>query len=534
MNNQHRRKRWTCFCHLPGVSQPCRMPPAPHVMSALYLEYKRSGRADLTFSQYLAEIGFTDPSVTTLGMDDSLVAQPRGDDGVELIAVPEHQIEGVAHVIVLLVDFPDRPGTYGPAHYHDLFFSKDLHPTGSVRDFYAEASNGKVEVVGTVHGWLRMPRPYTDYLGAKSGMGKADYPRNCQGLAEDAVRAAKDAGISFAPELDLLGRGFVTAFVLVHSGMAAELFQSVDEQKKEIWSHKWNMRQPGQVAQNLAVTTYLTVAQNCKLGVCAHELGHLLFQWQDFYDPNYKEDGKFWKGSGDWDLMASGSYNRNSTVPAHPAGLHKYQHAWVDDVLVTKSTAGVRLVPSTAVCVIRSPAFTEDQFLLLESRVKKGFDEFIPGEGLLVWRVDLSKEMFAPATPGMQLVQADGEQELESPVSNAQGDDGDPFPGSKGVLEIGDTVTEPSTSFPGRRSGVTLRNIKFEGSGVVTFDVAFDDLAEGEPAMAAGVPDTPVDHVWGVSRRLKSAVPKLATATAKEIARRQAETLFRGKKRRKP
>jgi hypothetical protein len=27
-------------------------------------------------------------------------------------------------------------------------------------DFYAEVSNGKVDIVGSVHGWLRMPETY--------------------------------------------------------------------------------------------------------------------------------------------------------------------------------------------------------------------------------------------------------------------------------------------------------------------------------------------------------------------------------------
>lgn len=496
------------------------MPPAPDVISALYLEYKRSGKHDVTFAQYLTEIGFSDPSVNVLGMDDKVLAQSRGDGSLELIAVPEQKITGTAQVIVLLVDFSDRPGTYTPAHYEDLFFSKGVHPTGSVRDYYAEVSNGLVDIVGSVHGWLRMPLPYTDYLGSKSGMGAADYPRNCQGLAEDAIRIALAAGVAFPPELDLFGRGVVSAFVVIHSGMAAELYQSVPQQRREIWSHKWNLRSPRPVGPNLEVTTYLTVAQNCKLGVCAHELGHLLFQWQDFYDPNYDEDGLFWKGSGDWDLMASGCYNFGSTVPAHPAGLHKMQHGWVATTNVSQSTQGVRVPPTTAnggrVCKIKSPTFTKDQFLLLESRARTGFDKYLPGEGLLVWRVDLSKEMFAPATPGMQLVQADGEQQLEFPDSTSQGDDGDPFPGSQGVVQIADLLNEPSTSFPGQRSGVRLSNIRFDADGVATFDVTITKAAPAVTRFAAEESFEAATAAAAAKRRKRGGRPKPPVSSASE------------------
>ena len=110
-----------------------------------------------------------------------------------------------------MVDFSDRPGQQSVARYEDLLFSKGGHPTGSLRDYYAEVSNGKVDVVGSVHGWLRMPRKYTDYLGTDSGMKPTDYPNNCQKLGEDAAAAALAKGVKFSPELDKLGRQFKCA-----------------------------------------------------------------------------------------------------------------------------------------------------------------------------------------------------------------------------------------------------------------------------------------------------------------------------------
>ena len=32
------------------------------------------------------------------------------------------------------------------------------------------------------------------------------------------------------------------------------------------------------------IFAYLTIPEDAKLGVCAHELGHLLFGWPDLYD----------------------------------------------------------------------------------------------------------------------------------------------------------------------------------------------------------------------------------------------------------
>jgi len=446
---------------------------------------KGSAETNRSFIDYLTSIGFTDPSVSVVGMDDRVIAQPAAGNGVELLAIPKKGVRGILRVMVLLVDFPDREGSLSTAHYEDLLFSKGLHPTGSMRDYYAEVSNGAVDVVGSVHGWFRMQRTYSSYVNGESGMGQHSYPNNCQALAEDAAKEALAAGAVFPEDLDVLQTNTVTALFIIHAGRGAEKEQTKLTQDAEIWSHKWNAANPVKVGPNLSVATYLVVPQNCRLGVCAHELGHLAFQWQDFYDPNSNKDGFFWNGTGSWDLMASGCYNFNEESPAHPAVLHKAQHGWVALRDITQSEVGVRLKPTTIAggraCRIRSGAFSDSQYLILESRPLRGFDKHLPGEGLLVWRVDETMEMFAPATPGMTLIQADGRHELELPNPAMQGDDSDPFPGSEGQAELTDAGSKASSSFPGVRSGIRLFNISYDAaSGETTFDVTIDDAVAGK------------------------------------------------------
>ena len=493
------RSGWHCQCrgHAGG---PCRMPPAPQVMAALYMEYKRKAKPNVTFAQYLTAIGFTDPSVGRSGMDDNVLAVPvAGSAELELLSIPTQQVQGALQAIVLMVDFSDRPGVRDADHYRDLLFSKGTHPTGSMRDYYAEVSRDKVDVTGTVHGWLRMPEPYSHYVGGGSGTD-APYPNNCQRLAEDAVKAALAQGVQFPPELDKLGRSVITALFIVHSGQGAEYQPTVPQQKSEIWSHKWTLRTPVKVAPELSATTYLVVPQNCTLGVCAHELGHLAFQWQDFYDPNYDDDGTHWDGSGSWDLMASGSHNHGGATPAHPAALHKSQHGWVTMQTVTASgpvTLKPIASPGGRTIKIVSNVYKPTQFLLLENRVARGFDRHLPGQGLLVWRVDTEMEQFAPATPGMQLVQADGMQNLETVEGRLdfnEGDDGDPFPGSAEVTGLDDQPGGFSTTFPtGQRSGVRLSNIRVDSNGVIRLDVTISPAVQAvAPAKTIAVAAAPL------------------------------------------
>ena len=466
-----------------------RVPPSPQVLSTLYMNYLRDGKpVGLSFRQYLHAIGFTDPSVDIDGMDDGVVAVPGVEGGPSLVSVPRIPITGTLNIIVLLADFRDQRGTRPRQEFVDLFFSDSIFPTGSVRDYFAEVSCGKVNIVGTVSNWLRLPRKYSYYVNGESGTGDGSYPNSAQKMAEDAVRAAMAAGIDFPPELDALNNGTITSLIIIHSGPGAEVL-APSIARNHIWSHKWTLPRPVQIRSNLFATSYLTVPEDCRMGVCAHELGHLAFQWEDFYDPNGYDDGVNWSGSGKWDLMAAGSWNGGGDRPAHPAALHKSQHGWISIETVEQSKVGVRVKPYSksngSALRILSKSYKPTQMLLLENRTRAGFDDRLPGEGLLVWRVDIERPMTAPTAPALQLVQADGQGHLEQPPSFGsdvnQGDSGDPFPGSTMQTLLTDVGTV-STSFYDKRSGITLSNIRIDAStGDIVLDVAI------KPVGAAGV-----------------------------------------------
>jgi len=438
-----------------------RVPPAPDVMVRLYMDYKNSGFKG-SFKKYLKSIGFTDPAEDQIGMDDGAqMKRTHMHETPHLISVPARAITGKLRIKVLLVDFSDRVGVTPVKHYEDLLFSKKKYPSGSLFDYYKEVTLGKVEIVGSVHGWIRMPQPYTFYTNKNSGTSEKDYPNNAQRLAEDAVQEAINKNIPFEADLDKLGQGIITALFVIHAGRGAEEMPN-EVSGDHIWSHKWNMVNPVNITPNLQASIYLTVPHNCKVGVCAHELGHLAFQWEDFYDPDYEENGTEWDGSGIWDLMAGGSWNNGGQTPSHPAGLHKMQHGWitVEKIKVTKS---ITLKPFTAktakVVKITCAAFQPSQYLLLENRTRKGFDFHLPGEGLLVWRVDERHDQDGVVSPALLLIQADGKHNLEDPEDWNEGDAGDPFPGKSKTTKLNETG-KICTSFGKKKSGITLSGIK--------------------------------------------------------------------------
>ncbi|MFS2246095.1 M6 family metalloprotease domain-containing protein [Bacillus sp. A31] len=438
------------------------VPPAPEVITYLTNEYNKKWKGlGFTYRQFLASRGYSNPAHNIIGMDDHTLGSIHKHD-FQKISTPRVPITGDLNVIVLLVDFPDLEGKLPKGHYEDLLFSKGSYPTGSMSDYYNEVSKEKVSVKGEVHGWFRMPEKYSYYTNGKSGLYE-NYPRDARKLAEDAVKTALEHGTSFDSKLDNFKEGTITALFIVHAGQGAEKLNP-NISGNHIWSHKWQMKNPQLVAPGLTAVTYLMVPQDALLGVCAHELGHLAFQWDDFYDPNYDSDGDYWDGNGIWDLMASGSYAGRELCPVHPAGLHKLQHGWVKVKEINKSEEGLTLEPITRsdgeIVKIKGPGYTKDQYLLLENRIKEKFDSYIPGEGLLVWRIDEAFGNEKSASPGMLLIQADGNNNLSNPRDGNSGDAGDPFPGLSNISSISDTGNI-STSFSEIPSGVSLKNILF-------------------------------------------------------------------------
>jgi immune inhibitor A len=283
----------------------------------------------------------------------------------------------LARVAVVLVQFSDKTmGDGAKKRFEDLFFSTGTISTGSVTEYYQDVSGGKISITGEVVGPFRMPRTMKQYANNASGMGGAE--PNARTMATDALNAA-NSSIDFRP-YDNDGNGFVDAFIVVHAGSGAEM----DRDKNKIWSLKWTLPSVHTV-DGVKVYGFLTVPEDARLGVCAHELGHLVFGWPDLYDIDRSS-----KGIGDWCLMSGGSWGGNPSGdrPCHPSAYCKSKQQWVvESIDNTNRQITLRDVKTPGGRQIHrlwtnGNAFGNEYFLI-ENRQRTGFDESLPGSGLL-------------------------------------------------------------------------------------------------------------------------------------------------------
>ena len=437
--------------------------------------------ADTTFKEWFDYWASSRRGENFFGLDDARLTHGPAV-GAALICRPKKKLAGVVRTVVLLVDFPDKPHAMENTniHFEHMLFGLGAQfRTGSMREYYRAISNFKsgaggaaaagVDVQSDVFGWFRMRQPLSFYANNDSGMTNS-FPRNGPGMALDAVKAATAAGVDFKP-YDALGEKIVTTLFVVHAGRGAE----ESGERGDIWSHEWVIPGGIEVAPGLRLSTYLTVPEDSKVGVCAHEWGHLAARWADYYDTGESEN-MVSNGLGSYCLMAAGSWGNNGTTPTLPSAMLRMFHGWITPTLITKTTAALTLVPAgeggQCVVIQNKKTMTDKQYIIVEYRRRQFQDSFLPDEGLAIYMVDEAiDDVNDENNLAIELIQADGKRDLAGIFGAGNpGDTGDLYP-HKTKRVIGKATKPASNLTDGTWSGVTLRLKGNAGDATMALDV---------------------------------------------------------------
>ncbi|MBZ4677110.1 MAG: peptidase [Anaerophaga sp.] len=381
--------------------------------------------------------------------------------------------EGEASLLIILANFQDTNPTYPTSDFEAFMNQKNYNSTGSFRDYYQEVSGGLLTINSSVTQWLSVPAGH-DYYGPESKWKE---------FALHAVQAAADAGVDFSA-FDNDGDGVVESVAIIHQGAGQEVTSDPDD----IWSHSysfssWGVPESERTFNGVVVDQYTiqpewrsAAADMNTIGVICHEFGHNL-GLPDFYDVDEEENGQYY-GTGDWDIMAGGTYNGSpsGSSPAHHNPFSKAELGWVA-VSVIDQPASISLDPvysSKQVLRINSPV--ENEYLLLENRQKTGFDAFIPGNGLLVYHTDgnLIKERRSSNT-----INIDSHQGFYPLAANdIINDPSCPFPGTESVTELTDASSPAMQTWDGQGFNRSMTDITIVDT-TITFDYMF--LQDGTP-----------------------------------------------------
>ena len=294
---------------------------------------------------------------------------------------------GNRKLVCILVGFSDSTFKETQANFDNLFNQAGYGTYGSVKDFYEETSYGQFHLTVDVAGPYNAPNTH-HYYGQNDPVDPKIKDLNVRELITWAVNQA-DADVDFS-DYDNDGDGNVDGVYVVYAGYNEAEGGGADC----IWYHAWSITPV--TLDGVSVSSYSCSAEYKEntgsdisgIGNICHEFGHVMGA-PDFYDTDYGESGGKYPGLGRWCTMASGNFNGDRDCPAHYNPFIKsHFFGWVP--ITTLSTQTYLTLSNSAENdddFYRYNTTTADEYFLFENRQQVGFDQELPGHGLIVYHV---------------------------------------------------------------------------------------------------------------------------------------------------
>ncbi len=394
--------------------------------------------------------------------------------------------------------YDDMINTEGFTGYHhpkgtDWSLEKEwVDCTGSVRDYYEDNSMGIFKPVFDVVGPVKVNRP------------ACDFGSNSYSIFMNVVNEINPT-VDFS-KYDVDNNGKIDLVFFLVAGTGAN---SSHNDSGNLWPHRSSFytsaKFDGKDLRDYACTTELLYDSSYSMidgiGSFCHEFSHVL-GLADHYDTDDASSGGGSQTPGEWDIMAGGNYLNYSITPAGYSIFERHALGF-GSASVISQTGSYQLgaVNEANHGYILTTPVTHETFML-ENRQQAGWDQYLPGHGMLIWRVDSTDVNVwnnntvnvDPSHNYLELLRA-GNSEYEQSAS-------DPFPGTLGVTHITNDTYPCLRTWDKMQNKYNIVNIR-EANGIVTFDVVDNgdhiwsslvETFEGMPVMTA----SPTKGVEGV------------------------------------
>ena len=432
-----------------------------------YYVYAGLQEEKLISTSYIA--GRIDPVTTNL--QPGLNAKPEGFEQrvEEFNQILENQRNRVSTIgelnnLVVYIRFADQTEfTETFTHYNNMFNAEGVN---SMFQYFDEVSNEQLDI--TSHSY---PEPNGDIIVSYQSPNPRNYyevynvvtnPNGYQTSQQRTQRehALLQAAIQFVesqipPSLDIDNDndGLVdnVCFIIKGgTGAWAEL----------LWPHMWVLYTYNVYIHGVQVWTYnfqLSQSLNSSgVGVLCHEMFHSLGA-PDLY--HYTNNGI--SPTGSWDLMCA-----NTNPPQHMTTWMKYKYGlWFDDVPEINTTGTYTLEPvvnSPYSCYKIPSPNSNTEFFMVEYRRRTGiFEPSIPGDGLIIYRIDPTLDGNASGPPDeVYLFRPDGTMTNNGNLNQAH------FSADVGRTEFNDNTNPAAFLQYGSPGGIFISDIGYIGDTI--------------------------------------------------------------------
>jgi M6 family metalloprotease-like protein len=295
---------------------------------------------------------------------------------------------GTINNVVIFIRFSDEAEfTTSPSTYNTMFNASGPG-VSSLHDFFYEVSYGRLEVFSTfypVSGGPTVlsyqdtePRAYYMPYSTTNTIGYTDAERFSRErtLLVQAV-AAVTAQVPTNLAIDADNDGYVDNVCFIVKGTPTAW-------STLLWPHMSSMGSSGPLLAGKKVAGYnYQIESMAQVGVFCHEMMHTLGA-PDMY--RYASPDAV-APVGGWDIMAS-----TATPPQHPGAYLRYRYmTWIANIprITASGRYSLRPVSSPLQNCYRIDSPNPGEFFVLEYRKRTSvFENSIPGEGLVMYRID--------------------------------------------------------------------------------------------------------------------------------------------------
>lgn len=358
--------------------------------------------------------------------------------------------------LVILVGFSDKAFTHTNEAFTNMLNQQGYNfegATGSAKEYFNASSYGKYNPTFDVYG------PYTldntmSYYGTNDHTGFDQRPD--QMVVDAVAKLVAAEGQNVLQDYDCDNDGNVDNVFVFYAGYA----ESSGASPNTIWPHRWiiypnsvtgTVTYGGKTIYDYACSSELADTYGSKLsgiGAFCHEFSHVL-GLPDLYDTN----GNYaWATPYDWDLMDNGCYNNNQKTPPTYSAQERFYLNWLTPTVLTDhgtytldnvnvENGEAYMITSSGQSDLNPANPSPKSYYLLENRQKSGWDAYLPGHGMLVWKINFSNYKWESNTVnnnrsslGCMIVAAGGD--IRDSYGYYISADSDPFPGTKRVRKF--------------------------------------------------------------------------------------------------
>lgn len=294
--------------------------------------------------------------------------------------------------------------------------------TGSVQQYFSDNSFGQYVPVFDIIGPVTLPQSRTYY-------GENDYydqDMHADEMVAEACNLAEN--LADFTRYDSDGDGKVDAVVILYAG-EGEVYGV--RNAEAVWAYTANLEESDETEYYVQVdgktVTYFSAVPELQsatkrdgIGTLIHEFAHILGL------PNLcVTDGGDQKTLGNWDVMDHGSYNNEARTPASMSAYERFYLGWVEPILLNEpmnvrlrdfnTTGDCAIITATGQSNLNGLSPDPREFYILENRQQSGWDQYLPGHGLMLTKIDFVKNKWesdevnnVERHPCVDLIEADG------------------------------------------------------------------------------------------------------------------------------